>query len=543
MDKKLNKKQIEVLWEDVRKNYFNNSNLKKYDKEEAQYYSCLTLDANILDLFSIPEISPQFEYIIDMLRHSYREILKFSQYCVEPSNKKFKYTMNEYKDFFEEFKKMEKYNMLRNGLELAYNDIVELFYNEDKKQIKLSVPSINYLYTKVYDKEKPSISKIEFEKEHNDRKLFLLLAEISSIPVLLSKENYYNYINEINDSLSFIEQQDSYISTIKKDYNFKNFSYYQFKKIYFCLELLCANKLFMVNCTKNNSNSLIPTVIWMKKDIIEFINFLTGIENQIINNVISYLIYDNKIHDNQLTVYQPLLYFDPQIIINNFLTLHSIIEHKIIKLINLKSEKKSFDNKVLGQIAGNKEKEEMMLSDIFCILKSKFKHIKNNVKYASKAEFDIVLFDKQNNILILIELKDFFRSDNEFDNYNRNNELIKFQIKLEEKKQIVKDNIENFFKSTFNFNTQLNCSVESIIITKKAIFFLNNKSETKILDEYAFYQLIIKANYDLKVFLDYVQTDFIQLLDIMQNYKYYKNNFSLNDYSVETWAPGKEKRN
>ncbi len=503
---KLSKEEIEILYEKIRNEYIAQSKFKNYSYENIIYKSINFLDLLFVEFLLHLNICYKEEFMLNNYRASCREFIRLFADNLQSDNLP-TFEDEDINDVGNEFKILNNYNYFRNKLEKGYIGICDISYDEENNLI-VADNDMNdkELIVRKLDAIKPAYNDKSFKKNNSQNKInSLLVGQFSDLPYI-NINNFMPNIQKIKKLYDFLLQEYEDDCSIENKYSFPDFSMQDYKKVYTAIMVLAYNQI-----DKLLSNEIEEIVLWNKTDLIKFICDITEVDFNITNFVLNeFLIYDKKFYKELLTIYQPIFNVCDQILISSCFTLFGFAQDKLLYVINKKVENKELNleyKKIISSIANDKEK--IMIKDCLNILSSNNYKIKNNIKYSKDgsknvdAEFDIVLFDEKSLNLLLIELKDLKKGDNEIEQHRIEENLESFCEDRVNKEIIIKDDLVRFLKINFNYNLKndIKVNIESLVVSKNYIG-ISDEHKLAILDEFFLNKLFKESNYNLGVIVD-----------------------------------------
>ena len=566
--KKLNGKEINNLWEEIRVRYLESSELKNRDKNEIYFLASSTLDTIFIQLLhdvlwsenkAITEIYPPF-------RDAFREML-----VLFGNNPKMKKSVD-FNDFdnatFETQKnvmyELVQYNVIRNRLEAGFLNDIEISYDEENKLIITSEESESALIARYEDAEKYFYDTKTLVKKGADHIVayimgceqslmflkmsqkyqFIELLEEMHFPhkntTLFFENNYKSYKKEIQEIINFTEADYDAKSDISRNYDLGKFDLEEYKKIYCCLMVLCLNRTQFCFCELMRNNIIAnPNVIWHKDKIIEFIEFFTSIPKDKIKYILeTFLVFKNEFQyscgKEYLSLYQPLFDINDSYVINSSLTLITLAQRKLIWQINKYSETNSIYENTISTMAH--EKEEIMIEEINSFLSNGHYDIKNNFRFKitekqdTDAEIDVSVLDSKQKVLLLIECKDHLPIDNEIERSRQDKQLISEAEYRAEKNKIIYDNLELYMNKAYS-SSVIPDKVLSILIANHYGGSNTENASLPIISKATFFKLLKLHSHDLlKVYQAIVNKNFKP-----PEMKQEKITSYFLDYTMESW--------
>lgn len=502
--KTLNKKEIESLYNEIRTTYFDNSNFKAFCKEQCYYYGILTLDSFFVNTFKNAPSSLDIEY--DGIRHSCREFLKLNS---EKDSGKidFKYNEIEYNNTLAELENLSNYNFIRNRLENAFvKGGIKVCYDDSLKLIDAEEESEKALLGRKMDKIKPAHDINSALKNSSEVKMISIAQNRFAKCPIINRKNFMSKKEYILSLYDFMMREYDDDSSVTNDFEFDDFSFDEYKKVYCALKVLAYNKM-----EKSFHENVIPSVIWKKDELIDFVWKLSGLDiDKVVFILENFLVYDKDFHKDMIAIYQPVFDLGDYYLISSSLTLFGFAQDKMVYMMNAKVTRDFENNKyqrfktktneaTLSKIANFKEK--LMVEHYSEFLKDKNFSLEKNVKFSREkikdveVEIDLALLDRKQKILFLIELKDFLKGDNEIEQLRINAKINEFVENRKLAQKFVEDNLHEFVKKTFKENAEVD-EVFSMLVSKNFAGFEINTA-IPVVEEYMYFNIFEKNNFDL----------------------------------------------
>ncbi len=567
--KKLNKKEIEALLDEIKAKYYESSQFKNIDRNEMYFMASSTLDTIFIQLLhsNIEEARNVIDVIYPPFRNAFREeLVVFSNNPTKNQS----INLEVFDDVTFEAQKdimynLVQYNVIRNRLEAGYLEDIEINYDEETKLIKTSQETKSALIARYEDAEKYCYDRKSFMKKgsnlivayimgceqsyglsilYDDYEIIQLLKEMhfpTRSTSLFFETNYKLYEKEIREIMKFAESDYNAKRDVTDNYNLSDFDLDDYKRIYCCLMTLCLNRTQFCFC-ESMRKRIIPTpnVIWHKDKIIEFIHFFTSINEEKIKYILeTFLVFKNEFQYScgreYLSIYQPIFDFHDYYVINSSLTLITLAQRKLIWQINKTADKnKNYEN-AISLMAQDKEK--IMISEILSFISREPFNINNNFRFKATdkqntdVEVDISILDSNQKILFLIECKDHIPIDNEFERNRQDKLLISESEYRAEKNKIILDNLKLYVNNAHS-SSELPEKVLSILIANHYGGSNTEKAPIPIISKATFFKLLKKHSYDLSmVYQSIIKKDYKPA-----GLKQEKLNTRFLDYTIESWV-------
>lgn len=468
-----NKPMFKIKKEKLLKHYNNYAEKKMYDYFNNKY---------------------SYENEIDY-NSSYRTIIKLI-YAYAKEDKKYCYLTSEYIDFELEIldEEVDKYyDPIRNLFDQheTYKNV--LSYDERSKTItKIKKDSQKEMFARVQDKVGSQNGNAINLFEHIDyffnNKIYEDNNILRYIKAHYNSDKSKNFFNELfEDNLNESE--------LKVNVKFKDFEYFDLIKFAAALDYIALHK-YSINF--NDAIKKVVTndkyVLIRKKDLIDSIFYLTNVNKKIIGKLINLFIYNYEYQKNHHTLIQMLYEVNNHIIFSPTMVLLALLPIKLLKLI------KDFDyaenEKNFSYIAKIKENE--MINQIGSSLnKDRFEMIPNYIlkdkdNGNKKAEYDILMLDKRDFSVWIIECKWFMIGDDEKDHHKLNDKISKaINDRKTKNKYLLKDRAR--LTSIFNINREINKCYELLI--SQNYIGVDEDPDIPSLD-YSIFKQIFKSTYN-----------------------------------------------
>lgn len=462
---------------------------------------------NVIDYLFIKEIF-SFNLNIaseqDRLRHAYRAmLLKIHEYKNNNddalNNKSLK---KDIKDIIEQTDDSYNFNEIRNcfdrvkagsmNIELKNNGI--LFKHNLKRDLTADI------YSRWVDHEKPFLS-IKTNETLSSENSFkdLMNKKYSKIWDNKKKTPRNKHIlHKIADNCYFRMKDE--LLDIKDNIEFADFTLDEFRKVYSLIQAIGVLKMnqniFRILKNKNKDYKYDVSPEMKYDDFINSIKDYINIDLAKIETIVNLLIYDYEFQKNKISIYQPIFRVGDSILYSTMLVYHSLPQDKLFYKL-LKERKNKRQISYISRL-----REQLMTDNIISFLESKNKlKCKSNYIYHEngkpKAEYDLLILDKQEQRVAVVELKWYFKNDNEFDVITIDDKLEEsIEIRLKRFK-IFNDNKKEILKDSFNINDGDLYNSFTFIITENHSGTANLDDKIAIFDRFAFYYAIEKVNYRL----------------------------------------------
>lgn len=530
--KKLSKGEISSLLDSIRDEYYNSCALKNYSKERVYYLAFSSIDAIFIELLysSITKGGNFLDAYFPAIRNAVREELVMfknnpsGNYDLDPIDKAL---FNIQK---QTLKNLCEFNIIRNRLEVAYIGDVGLYYDSSTKYMEGTQESNSAMLARYEDVEKYSYNKDSFEKNGIDYFVSYIIGirQAQILNFISGNHSKIKWLNEkqfpseqlplidVNNFIKLNKDLQKLIDFVKEDYiskrevlnkyNFGEFEIDDFKEVYSCLMALCLNKMKLCYTYYISSDyAYNPTVIWKKDDLLSFIVYFSKLNIEKVRYIIEkFLVFRSDFQyfkgREYLAIYQPILSFNEYYIISSTMTLISRAQRKLIWQINKEAKTNELYRNTISEMAH--EKEEVMLSEMVKFLKQTKGSIKVNVKFHSEqtkdieTEIDISLYDKQNNMLILIECKDFLPMDNEFERSKQDEKLKEFAIDRATKNTTVENNLLKYMREVHNTGS-MPAKVQTIIVSNHYAGSCTEDAPIAIVSKATLFRTLKRFSFDI----------------------------------------------
>ena len=124
-----------------------------------------------------------------------------------------------------------------------------------------------------------------------------------------------------------------------------------------------------------------------------------------------------------------------------------------------------------------------------------------------KAEFDLPVYDEEDNKLLLVELKWFFKGDGEFDHQKIDQKLKKAILSRKEKQEFVEKNIKRLLLDMFNVEMVEKPEIMSCIVSKNYSGSSFIEDGLPIFDQFLFCETMKQCSFKLSKFFDLIKKD------------------------------------
>ena len=213
--------------------------------------------------------------------------------------------------------------------------------------------------------------------------------------------------------------------------------------------------------------------------------------------------YDPEFHKNKVTIYQPLFQVGYYIFYSPMMVYFSLAQDKLFYIMK---ENKSYQT-IISEIA--KDRETIMTNQILHFIDSSQLLYNANYKVAEngkiKAEFDLPVYDEEDNKLLLVELKWFFKGDGEFDHQKIDQKLKKAILSRKEKQEFVEKNIKRLLLDMFNVEMVEKPEIMSCIVSKNYSGSSFIEDGLPIFDQFLFCETMKQCSFKLSKVFDLIK--------------------------------------
>lgn len=209
-------------------------------------------------------------------------------------------------------------------------------------------------------------------------------------------------------------------------------------------------------------------MIKKKEDVINFISQRSNVSNDSTSNIINYLIYDPQIRNNDI-IFQPLVpLFQDLIAFSPHLFLASRAERNLVMLMHKKKDRLYFN---LANL-----KEKLMIDEIStCIGENTANQISIGVKLPDRLpDVDLVIYNKEESIALLCELKWLTEADATHEVYAREEDINHGCDQVQSIHRYALENSFDFIKKAFNEELSGEIELEACVISKVGIRTTNS---------------------------------------------------------------------
>lgn len=293
-----------------------------------------------------------------------------------------------------------------------------------------------------------------------------------------------------------------------KNYDFGIFTADEFKH---CYAILVALGIMNFNYHYISSVAIrffeadrnTPIIFKKKDEMILFIKEYTKISQEKICSIIDLLTYDPEFHKDKVTIYQPLFQVGYYIFYSPMMVYFSLAQDKLFYIMK---ENKSYQT-IISEIA--KDRETIMTNQILHFIDSSQLLYNANYKVAEngkiKAEFDLPVYDEEDNKLLLVELKWFFKGDGEFDHQKIDQKLKKAILSRKEKQEFVEKNIKRLLLDMFNVEMVEKPEIMSCIVSKNYSGSSFIEDGLPIFDQFLFCETMKQCSFKLSKVFDLIK--------------------------------------
>lgn len=290
----------------------------------------------------------------------------------------------------------------------------------------------------------------------------------------------------------------------KDDLDFGLFTLNDFRKVYaalMTLGVLRFNTIYsaLIDGKKESYDINRPVVYGKYNWLKQYISRMIKCDVNIVDDILKYLTYHPETNKDRATIIQPLFVFDDNFFFSPSIVLLSYPQDKFLFVLRKSGKFKS----EFSQLA--KLREIQMTDDIcnyiesnsnlFC--KRNYQIIANG---KTKAEFDLLIFDKEHNKLLLCELKWYFKPDNEFDHAQIDKKITDAIESRVEKEKIAREHIRSIMSDLFG--TSATPEIMSCILSKNYSGSANVKDQIPVFDDFLFKYTIERNNFDLSLLFE-----------------------------------------
>jgi hypothetical protein len=388
--------------------------------EACYQLACVTEDI-MLYLLSDEMILTQSDRIgmlQDTYRNGFRTSLKWAYQLCPPPNGSFspKTVRGELSECYEVLQTAGKFNNIRNSFEQEELGMLTL-RKVDNGHIRFDLPD-----------SKRDINADLYARwiDHVDAD------DMTKKPSLKYDEATFRYVIDPliectwNDSSKIPTDKKAFTRVYKdcchkvrydaEDYSnldFGSFTLEDFEKVYACLMALgLMNIKYQRRARFRQLGTASPLVYHDRNTLIAFLSDNTKVKRARIKAVLEVLTYDPLFHQDRFTVLQPLFAFGSYLFFSPIQLYYSDAVDKLLYVIKEKGQHEAVVSRV------GKERERVMTDRLAAFIRenSSLRTVCNHViteQGKSLAEFDMMVYDEEENRLLLVELKYFFKADGE----------------------------------------------------------------------------------------------------------------------------------
>lgn len=279
------------------------------------------------------------------------------------------------------------------------------------------------------------------------------------------------------------------------DVDFGEFTLDDFEKVY---AVLMALGIMNFNHHLVNEDLSSPVIFSEKTSLVRLISEYSKVKTKAIKSIIELLTYDYEFQKNNVTTYQPLFYFGKFVFYSPSLLYFSEACSKLFYLV----KEKDIKPEAISKIA--KQRESVMVDRLvdFISENSALKCVSNyklNRNGRTLAEFDLLIYDSKNNVLLLAELKHFFDTDGE-KGWKRLDNRIGDAIESRRIKQrLAEENIDALIFDAFGISVISKPNVASCIVSQNYSGSSYVDDKLAIFDELLFTSTMHTHKFDLGV--------------------------------------------
>lgn len=487
---------------------------KKNSFYEACYKLTCAFENNFLNLVkrSILELSPdKVASKQDNDRHSYREALKHAyKFCTQKNSENVLSCTDTTEaarllsDFF-------KFNDVRNMFEQTdlgkyHTEIIsdnEISFIRNKGLRSFDAE----LYLRWADSQKPELNNDTQNKPDFELFNFAFLPQYFSelditSPILCRNAHFKKiFTKSLEKVRSDSEETDNY--------DFFDFKTIDFQKVYAVLIALSVSYINYHSTVRLSEDIELhknePIIKLHDKEFIEIIQKYSNCDTQPIISILRLLTYDPEFHKDKYTIFQPLFHIEDTYFFSPSLICFSMAYDKLLYLT--KSDEKH--NNLISKLAT--EREAIMTNDICDYIEehTEWLFTTNYIvteKSIPVAEFDIIIYDKNTNKLLLAELKWFFKSDGELGHKKVDYKINKFIKDRKSKEQYAYKHLDDIMKE-LNVTDYNKNSIEilSCLISKNysGSDFIND--EIAVFDEFWFKQFLKQSEFKMPIIFEMIK--------------------------------------
>ena len=492
----------------------------------AYDYSFLELSRNARK--GQPSPNPQDYEDFDRLRQAYRACVKFVYEDCKRGNFNQHISLSEIRDFQKEMKETIQFNFIRNVVDRYKLNRFRAFEDGDILKFENVESDRSFIYDAYTRNIADSIPGAKNERDTVDT--FDFTSKIIEIaknkPEFQSKKIFkpakHELIKLIGElAIYYLRDLDIEIGNIQgKDYFLGDYLL-----VYCYLVAIGIYKTaYLVSLRYDNDQVYQPSIVYPKERLIKDIADTTGMSIEVVEKVISDMVYDYEFHKNRLTIYQPLFEIGDSVLCSVNLISHAYVIDKIMKYYDVKGTNKK-DLALYHRYRANKMNHRMAyyLPLMYENLQT-FENCELTINGITKSEIDLIVFDEKTKTAALVELKNYTPVDNEEDaviKENRINNAIESRVARD---KLVIDNIDLFLEQNEIPSRFSQYKYYSFLVTNEPIGGVGIKELIKVIDESLFYNLLSIYNGDLLAVINSINTgEFFKTLESsisMKNMEY-----------------------
>ena len=431
-------------------------------------------------------------------------------------------------------KAFDDFDLSRYSVEVKSENEVVFSQNQTKRDMGAS------LYAHWVDSEKP-------EDQINEGKNNAMSETIKIMADPMLGETWKLYENKPISNVCFQKYYQICYNKVmadaeeKGDYHLDGYTLEQFKKVYSALMALglmrfheiFRNKLPLKKVERYDANR--PIVYGTIKWLYSYLARTLKMGEDEVSRIIYDLTYDADFHKDRITIVQPLFVFDKYFFYSPTIVYLSMQQDKLLFIY--KEKKKAVQ--LISKIA--KDREAIMTADLVNAISSN-SNLKCCTNYrvteldVTKAEFDLILFDSQENKLLLAELKWFYKADGEYGHFLVD-QKIQNSVQLRQQREKIAHNHLNEIMKVFIGNSDYvpEPEIMSCIVSKNysGSAFLDDR--LPVFDQFLFLQELEKCNYNLAMLFEDVKNK--TYLPQMEDLNLKMGHYPIDYAGIKVWIP------
>ena len=488
----------------------NNAFYSENKFNEALYRLTNFVDEYFFHLIS--NLIPDISNIQVSLRFSYMSIIKKIYRFISNNDDEIDLSSlkKDIKPLFDEIEDAKIFNRIRNSFDRVKTGTMSAKILDGVVSFDyVNIRNINSdLYSRWVDHEKPFLnhniseheSTVRSFKDLFDKQYKNLWDHTNNLPknkhkaTLIYKNCYERMVDELLD--------------IKEDIEFNEFTLDEFRRVYSAIQAIGIIKSnnYIYNILNKKDDNHNPSV---EMDYDKFINYLSSLSDvnlDITTSIVNMLIYDEKFHEDKVSIYQPIFKNGNNIFYSTMLTYYSLLQEKILYYLN----KMKNNQPAITKIARLREK--LMIENIreFIVESSNLQVADSYILFENNkpsAEFDLVILDNNSKNILVCELKWFIKNDGELDLLNIDKKLVESITIRSNRLEKFIDNKKTIIKSLFNYEIDEDYEIFGCVISENHSGSANIDDKLPVFDRFAFYFSLDSVDYNLKEFHKIIKED------------------------------------